>query len=138
VSKLGFFGTSLVAAVPAAFMVYLVVMAFMSDSSPSGLLMIMVGGAGLMGLIVALVIPGYILMFVSKSGVIAPPKPKEKKAKKSKKKGQEDDAEEEADEFESEESDFDEFGETNFDDEFDETAVSDGGDDWDDFEEEKK
>lgn len=130
--KLGFFGTSLVAAVPAAFMVYLVVMAFMSDSSPSGLLMIMVGGAGLMGLIVALIIPGYILMFVSKSGVIAPPKPKEKKGKA---KDEEDQAEE--DDFESAESDFDEFGETSFDDEFDETAMPTGDDEWDDFEEQK-
>lgn len=133
--KLGFFGTSLVAAVPAAFMVYLVVMAFMSDSSPSGILMIMVGGAGLMGLIVALIIPGYILMFVSKSGVIAPPKPKEKKAKKGKAKDEEDQADE--DDFESAESDFDEFGDASFDDEFDETAMPTGDDEWDDFEEKK-
>jgi hypothetical protein len=134
VGKMGFFGASLVAAIPAAFMVYLVVMAFMSDSSPSGILMIMVGGTGLLGLIVALIIPGYILMFVSKTGEIAPRKPKEKKAKKSKKKGKADDAEE--DELESAEMAGDEFDDTTFDDAFDETVGSEG-DDWDDFEDEK-
>jgi hypothetical protein len=134
VGKMGFFGASLVAAIPAGFMVYLVVMAFISDGSPEGLLMIMVGMAGLMGLVVALIIPGYILLFVSKSGEIAPPKPKTKKQKKQQGEAAENDDADAEDEFESAEMDADEFDDTQFDDEFEETAIAEGDDEWDDFE----
>lgn len=142
-TKTKFALTSLVAAGPAAFLAYLLVMAFLNDIQAMPMLLQVLVGITLAGCVVAALSPVGILVFAGGGGATKAKKPKKDKKKAADEADEEDDLEEEM-VVEDDEMGLGGFEETedgteelNFDDEFD-TAENDFDDEFElDFDDEK-